>query len=74
MFIKYIISHYRLIAVDLSRQKKLDSDYNATGAGDDQYMFFWTFLEKKNKEMRLTFSQGIVTVLWNLSIYKEATV
>ena len=74
MFIKYIISHYRLIAVDLSRQKKLDSDYNATGAGDDQYMFFLTFLEKKNKEMRLTFSQGIVTVLWKLSIYQEATV
>ena len=42
-----MISHYRLIAVDLSRQKKLDSDYNATGAGDDQYMFFLTFLEKK---------------------------
>ena len=74
MFIKYIISHYRLIAVDLSRQKKLDSDYNATGAGDDQYMFFLTFLEKKNKEMRLTFSQGIVAVLWKLSIYQEATV
>ena len=50
MFIKYIISHYRLIAVDLSRQKKLDSDYNATGAGDDQYMFFLTFVEKKTKK------------------------
>ena len=57
----YIKNHYRLIAVDLSRQKELDAD--PTDAGDnDQSMFVLTILEKI-KETRLNFSQGSVTVL-----------
>ena len=77
----YIKNHYRLIVVDLSRQKeldadlkaiqqiqfigqlkKLDDDDNAATAGNDQFMFVLTILEKM-KETRLKFSQGSVTVL-----------
>ena len=43
--------------------KKLDANDNATDAADsDQSMFVLTILEK-NKEARLKFSQGSVTVL-----------
>ena len=43
--------------------KKLDAEYNATNAGDnDQSMFVLTTLEKI-EETRLKFSQGSVTVL-----------
>ena len=72
----YIKNHYRLIAVDLSRQKELDADPKAIQQiefvgqlknPDDavvanESMFVLTILEKI-KETRLKFSQGSVTVL-----------
>ena len=73
----YIKNHYRLIAVDLSRQKELDADPKAIqeiefvwqlknlgriNANRTQSMFVLTILEKI-KETRLKFSQGSVTVL-----------
>ena len=42
--------------------KKLDDNYNATDAGNDQSMFLLTILENI-KETRLKFSQGGLTVL-----------
>ena len=73
----YIKSHYRFIAVDLSRQEEVDADPKAiqlvefieqTQNTDGQYaggtrsIFVLTILEKI-KETRLKFSQGSVTVL-----------
>ena len=73
----YIKNYYRLIAVDLSKQKELDADpkpiqqiksvgqlKNVDGINADwtQNMFILTILEK-TKETRLKFSQGSVTVL-----------
>ena len=73
----YIKNHYRLIPVDLSRQKELNADPKAihqiefvgqlknvgnTNADGAESMFILTILEKM-KEMRLKFSQGSVTVL-----------
>ena len=72
----YIKNHYRLIAVDLSRQKELDADSKAiqqiefigqwkrlnVNNNNDQFMFILTNLEK-NKETRLKFSQGSVREL-----------
>ena len=70
LYYDYIKNHYRLIAVNLSRQKELDADSkailqiefigqlkkldtndNATDAGDNnQSMFVLTILEKKSKK------------------------
>ena len=73
----YTKNHYRLIVVDLGRQRKLDADpkaiqqikfvgqlQNTDGVNADgpQPMFALTILEKL-KETRLKFSQGSVTVL-----------
>ena len=73
----YIKNYYRLIAVDLSRQKELKPDpksiqqiefigqlKNADGINADggESMYILTILEKI-KETRLKFSQGSVTVL-----------
>ena len=72
----YIKNHYRLIAVDLSRQKELDADPKSIQQielvgqlknSDDavvasESIFALTILEKI-KEMRLKFSQGSVTIL-----------
>ena len=71
----YIKNHYRLIAVDLSRPKKIDADpkasqqlenvdndYTAIDADGTQTMLILTILEKI-KEMRLKFSQLSLTVL-----------
>ena len=73
---EYIKNHYKLIAVDLSRQKELDADpeaiqqiefigqlKNVDGINADgaESMFILTILEEI-KEMRLKFSQGSVTV------------
>ena len=72
----YIKNHYRLIAVDLCRQKELDDDPRSSPQielvgqlknPDDvvvgsESMFFLTILEKI-KETRLKFSQGSATVL-----------
>ena len=68
----YIKNHYRLIAVNLSRQKELDTDSEAiqkmefvgqlknpdNAIVDNGSMFVLTILER-----RLKFSQGSVTVL-----------
>ena len=82
----YIKNHYRLIVIDLSRQKELDADPKAIQqvefvgqlkkldandspadtAGNDQSMFVLTILEKI-KEMWIKFSQGTVTVLWQMA-------
>ena len=74
---EYIKNHYKLIAIDLSRQKELDSDpkaiqhiefvgqlNNIDGVGADwtQNMFILMILEKI-KETRLKFSQGNVVML-----------
>ena len=73
----YIKHHYRLITVDLSRQKELDVDPKATqqieldgqlknvdgiNTNGAESMFVLTILEKV-KETRLECSQGSVTVL-----------
>ena len=78
MFIRlwlYKKNHYRLIPVDLSKQKELDVDPKAIqqiefvgrlkklGAGSNVgYMFILAILQKIEK-MRLTSFQGSVTVL-----------
>ena len=73
---EYVKKHYRLIAVDLSRQKEFDADPNAVQQiefvrqlkkledDDDnaESMFVLTILEKI-KDTRFKFSQGSVTVL-----------
>ena len=46
----------------LGQLKKLGAEDNATDASNDQTMFLLIILEK-NKETRLNFSQGSVTVL-----------
>ena len=64
-WIMVIKNHYRLIAVDLSRQKELDADpkailknvdndYNAIDADGTQSVFIVTILEKI-RETRLIF-------------------
>ena len=71
----YIKNHYRLIAVDLSRTKKIDADPKASqqlenvdndstaiDADGTQTMLVLTILEKI-REMRLKFSQVSLTVL-----------
>ena len=85
---EYIKNHYRLIAVDLSRQKELDADpksiqqvefagqlKNLDGINGDgsQNMFVLTILEKI-KETRLKFSHGSVIVLYKMTNYQEARV
>ena len=73
----YIKNRYRLVEVDLSRQKELEADPKAIqqtefvgqlknvdgiNTGGAESMFVLTILEKI-KEMRLKFSQGFVAVL-----------
>ena len=83
----YIKNHYRLIAVDLSRQKELDADPKSIQQielvgqlknSDDAVVasestFVLTILEKI-KETRLQFSQGSVTILQIITNYQEARV
>ena len=89
MFIRlwFYKNHYRLTAVDLSRQGELDADpkpiqqISCVGQlknPDDaesanESMFVLTILEKI-KETRLKFSQWSVTVLWKMVKYQEARV
>ena len=72
---EYVKNHYRLVAVDLSKQKELDADPKAIQQIElvgqlkndnnqivaNESMFVLTILEKM-KEARLKFSQGRVTV------------
>ena len=83
----YIKNHYRLIAVDLSRQKELDADPKSIQQielvgqlknSDDAVVasestFVLTILEKI-KETRLQFSQGSVTILQIITNYQETRV
>ena len=66
----YFKKYYKLIAIDLSKQQKLDADpksiqqINFTGIlsrAGDATMFF---IIKEAKETLLDFPKGIVKVLW----------
>ena len=69
----YFKDNYRLIAVDLSKQKALDADPRAIqqivfqgvvgGAPDNTKIRLYTILEK-SKETVLEFYKGIAKVLW----------
>ena len=77
----YIRNHYMLIAVDLKRQKELNADPKAiqqiafvgqlkklnNANNNPESMFILTILEK-NKETRLKFSKGSVTLLYSVRI------
>ena len=77
----YIRNHYMLIAVDLKRQKELNADPKAiqqiafvgqlkklnNANNNPESMFILTILEK-NKEPRLKFSKGSVTLLYSVRI------
>ena len=64
----YFEKDYRLIAVDLSKEKALDADPKAiqqiifTGKVDDEALTFFYILEK-SKETMLQFSKGTTKVL-----------
>ena len=88
MDFNYIKNHYRLIAVDLSRQKKLDFDPKAIqqmkfvkqlknvdsiNADGTQSMFILKILQKI-KETRLKFPQASVAELQKIANYQEAIV
>ena len=73
MFISLWIYHYRLIAVNLSRQKDLDADPKAirqtefvgqlkkrNSANNNAESVFVLTISEKNKETRLKYSQGSV--------------
>ena len=77
----YIRNHYMLIAVDLKRQKESNADPKAiqqiafvgqlkklnNANNNPESMFILTILEK-NKEPRLKFSKGSVTLLYSVRI------
>ena len=52
----YFKKHYKLVAVDLSKQKELDADPRATQQIEFKYML------KKSKETILEFYKGTVKV------------
>ena len=67
----YFKDHYRLIAVDLSKQKALDADQRATqqiafqgvvGGANNTKIRLYTILEQ-SKEAMLGFSKGTAKVL-----------
>ena len=74
---EYVKNYYRLIAVDLSRQKEVDANLKAIQQiefeqlknaddqiVDDKIMFLLTIYDfRKNQRKRSKFSQGTVTVL-----------
>ena len=64
----YFIKHYKLIAVDLSKQKELDADPRAIQQigfrfmleGENNPTIYWVL--KKSKETILEFYEGTVKV------------
>ena len=74
---EYVKNYYRLIAIDLSRQKEVDANLKAIQQiefeqlknaddqiVDDEIMFLLTIYDfRKNQRKRSKFSQGTVTVL-----------
>ena len=64
----YFKEHYTLVAIDLSKQQKLDDDPKAI----QQINFTWNiekdtsifFITEEAKERVLDFSKGTVKVLW----------
>ena len=62
----YFDKHYKLVAVDLSKQKELDADPRAVQQTVFKYMLgtnstiYWVF--KKSKETMLEFEKGTVKV------------
>ena len=74
---EYAKNYYRLIAIDLSRQKEVDANLKAIQQiefeqlknaddqiVDDEIMFLLTIYDfRKNQRKRSKFSQGTVTVL-----------
>ena len=67
MFIRFW-KNYRLIAVDLSKQKALDADSRAiqqiifTGKTDNQIRAY--YILEKSKETILEFSKGTTKAFW----------
>ena len=69
----YFIKHYKMIAINLSKQQALDADaktmqqINFTGnlSGNNNKLVF--FIIEKAKEIILDFSQETVKVLWMCS-------
>ena len=83
----YIKNHYRLMAVDLSRQKELDAYPKSiqqiefvgqlkkvNNAVNNPESIFILMILEKIKEKRLKLSQGSLTVWWKIANYQEATV
>ena len=64
----YFEKNYRLIAVDLSKQKALDADPRAiqqiifTGKASENVMVY--YILEQSKEIILQFSKGTAKVLW----------
>ena len=60
----YFDNHYKLVAVDLSKQKELDADPRAIQQIEFKYMlgtnYYWVL--KKSKETILEFYKGTVKV------------
>ena len=62
----YFKKHYKLVAVDLSKQKELDADPRATQQTEFKYMLgtnstiYWVL--KKSKKTILEFYKGTVKV------------
>ena len=64
---EYIKSHYRLIAVDLSREKELDSDQKAI-----EQIEFIGQLKKLDNNLTLQIHQSMITLcLINLCLLKN---
>ena len=74
----YFKNHYKLIAVDLSKQKELDADpraiqqiefkYMLEGNNDNNSTIYWVL--EKSKETILEFYKGTVKVYLIKTIYK----
>ena len=66
----YFKDHYKMIAIDLSKQQALDVDpraiqqINSTASLDRNGNTTMFFIIKEAKETVLDFSQGTVKVLW----------